>query len=199
MNIPIDEIKAGKKISGFLRHYGKLDKDGSTTIPNLLHYLRSCKGLEEITESHVLNIAKKDTKERYFVDGDRICAFQGHSKSMGVHIRAHIPIQSESHLRRLLTERGSDPLPRPVHRTTPEALKRILLDGKLRSGKRMHVHFACLKVLARDRSVSVYLDVDKAIRAGLVLLFAPNGVLLVPDEVPLTVVEIDLGGIRLGG
>ncbi|KAJ7714203.1 KptA family-domain-containing protein [Mycena metata] len=174
------EVRVSKTLSWILRHGAKSEglamrPDGCVKVTDLLANPKlSTLNLEALQE-----IVKADTKQRYDLKFDDdiwwIKANQGHSiKSVKLELA---PISAASDI----------PSGVAVHGTTNEAWKLICKQG-LSKMKRNHIHLA--QGVAGDNNVLsdtgmrkaspvlIFIDVQRAIDAGLKFFLSDNGVVL---------------------
>jgi 2'-phosphotransferase len=175
------ENKISKTMSWILRHglnELKLEPDELGRIP--LKKLIEQEQMKQLcaTRELILNIIKSNDKQRFRLemidDVEMICANQGHSKEIGD------KINSEKLMKKIIT-----PLDLCVHGTYSNVINKIINSG-LKIMSRKHIHFATSypndkKVISGARSdcdVFIEIDMDLAIKDGIIFYLSSNGVIL---------------------
>ncbi|KAI9202578.1 phosphotransferase KptA/Tpt1 [Polychytrium aggregatum] len=174
------DVVLSKSMSYVLRHGAEKDgvpirKDGFVRIEDLLRHKR----LRGTTFEKIQQIVEANDKQRFTLKLEEsaggsewlIKANQGHSLQS---------IQVD------LVELTPDQLPVCIHGTYRNAWGSIVSSGGLSKMGRNHIHFAVGKygepgVISGMRAscdVFIYIDVPKAVAAGVRFLQAPNGVVL---------------------
>lgn len=162
--------QASKALSYLLRHGAVKERvpisdTGMVTIDDAVAWLRR-KG-HRVNAGHIHTIVADDSKGRYRVDGESICAVQGHSMTLKVAMQSW-------------TEAG--PL---IHCSYMEHYDPIAHEG-LKRMTRQHVHMispdietgASWNLLRRNSNLFVVIDSQSARNAGIAFLRADNGVIL---------------------
>ena len=175
--------KASRKLVQILRHGAPaagvdLDAEGYARWEQLCAKVPS---LERLSEGDLEIILASDAKQRLGMKRGRagdlfLRANQGHSIAA---------VRAESALRRVASPAE---VPVAVHGTTRAAWELIRESGCLKRMARNHVHFAggepgddaVLSGMRRSATVLCYLDVERAMAAGLPLYLSDNGVVLSP-------------------
>lgn len=175
------QIKISKTMSWVLRHglneLGLVaDELGRIPLNTLLELeqIKQVGGSREL----ILNVVETNDKKRFRLDlvngVEMIGANQGHSKEIGD------KIDSEK-----LMEKITTPLNLCVHGTYSNVIEEIKKTG-LKIMSRTHIHFASgypdnKKVISGARSdvdVFIELDMDKAMKDGIIFYLSSNGVIL---------------------
>lgn len=180
--------KISKPMCALLRHRIQrseltLDDRGYTHVDNVITWLKE-KNSITTDQQTIENIVRDDEKQRFSIekrnDGLYICANQGHSfqiKNLDL-----VEITEE--------DRILFPLP-IVHASYKQNEKRIQRDGLLSMG-RTHVHMADVnyrlhaKMMRKNSSLFVRVDMFAAISAGIPFFTSKNHVVLSPGPIPPT-------------
>lgn len=175
--------KLSKSLSYILRHGAvdlglKVDTSGYVLLQDVLQLPR----LRGATRDDVVAVVRDNEKQRFHIRADDdgrewIRANQGHSLTVASQL------DDDEMLETLTTA-----LPVCLHGTTFTAWKSIEVEG-LKRMQRAHIHFTTHepteenrdKVLSGARmnsQVWIYVDMDKAMKAGIVFYRSRNGVIL---------------------
>eukprot|EP00747_Dinoflagellata_sp_TGD_P168705 gnl/TRDRNA2_/TRDRNA2_195741_c0_seq1.p1 gnl/TRDRNA2_/TRDRNA2_195741_c0~~gnl/TRDRNA2_/TRDRNA2_195741_c0_seq1.p1 ORF type:complete len:299 (+),score=47.59 gnl/TRDRNA2_/TRDRNA2_195741_c0_seq1:62-958(+) len=200
-------VEISKALTSVLRHRAinlKLDirPDGFLPVPVVLE-LQLIKKLK-CSQTDLEQIVRESDKQRFAltdIDGVKhIRATQGHSMKV---------IQDELLLEKL--ELGSGNLPADVvHGTFLRHWDSISKDGLLAGGKmgpqhRNHVHFATglpddgevISGMRQSADLAIYLDLRRALAAGLPVFRSANGVILSPGFDGVVPPDLFLRAVRL--
>jgi putative RNA 2'-phosphotransferase len=160
-----------KRIAYLLRHgLQEVGKDGFVDISILEN--RSL-----MKRVHIEDIVRNDPKGRYEISGEKIRAVQGHS----------LPQVETEALASLIEEWNGDP---PFHKTQKKNLDSIRIAGLHPMGRR-HVHFARDPMMLRKRcNCTLAFDLKSWIQNGYKAYMAKNCVILVPEIVPWSYLEV---------
>jgi RNA:NAD 2'-phosphotransferase (TPT1/KptA family) len=161
----------GRVMSRLLRHTGSVDAEGWKDLRALTRETR-------LSPDQVATIVRQDQKQRFQIRNisavPQIRAAQGHT------IRG---VDTSGNNQLSLEAAAATPV---VHRTNTAAAALIMQIG-LSAMKRNDVHFYNPHLrpeLATMKGVHIQLDARRFINDGGVIRIAPNGVMLVSDNVP---------------
>ncbi|KAG5726138.1 putative tRNA 2'-phosphotransferase [Termitomyces sp. T112] len=172
-------VRLSKTISWLLRHGAKNERlpmrpDGYVKVKDLMENLKG-KG-QDIDFSGLQELVKADSKKRYDLKEDSgdwwIRANQGHSMEA-----VKLELQPVLSLKDIPTGVA-------VHGTTRQAWKLIAQEG-LSKMTRNHIHFAqgipgngVISGMRSSSQILIFLDVPKALDAGIKFFLSDNGVVL---------------------
>lgn len=167
------DVRISKALSWLLRHNAEkeglaIDSRGYVAIDDVLnhHRLKSLK----CTRADLDRVVANNAKQRFNVDGDRICATQGHS----------IKLVANDNMEELTAAT----IPSEIyHGTYRNKLPLIYQLGGLSRMGRNHVHFTLTQLrnilgARHSANVLIYLDVDQCLAQGLVFYRAKNDAIL---------------------
>lgn len=181
MNLKL-KTKISKKMCYYLRHNldqipDRVDTYGYVSIKSLLSM--SDFTCNNVTKNDIIDIVRSCEKQRFDIDksGTRIRANQGHSEESG---KLFDPTK-------LLTKIET-PLEYCVHGTRLTTLKEIKKSG-LNRMSRTHIHFAsspdAISGFRSSSEVLIYLDMEKAMMAGIEFYMSKNDVILSEGPIPV--------------
>eukprot|EP00899_Mesostigma_viride_P007672 jgi/Mesvir1/16906/Mv15775-RA.1 len=168
-------VSLSKTLSYLLRHGAQKERlpilpDGRIAVDELLRH----KNLRGATVEDVCKVVAENDKQRFSVDKDDsgrlfIRANQGHSIQV-----PELELQAVT---------NASELPICLHGTSMQAWHLIRTQG-LKRGNRNHIHFAAGKFgtvtsgVRKGCEVLIYVDVPKAMQAGITFFQSANGVIL---------------------
>jgi len=170
--------KASKFLTYILRHNGiddfglKFDSGGYTSIDAVL----ALKDMKGVNKTQLENIVKDNDKQRFTIKDNMIRANQGHSGTIAECIKP------ESIFTKI---NDSSEIPICVHGTTKANWKLIEKLG-LSKMNRQFIHLAIgspgeqtvISGMRNNSPVRIYINVEKAMEAGMVFYFSDNKVIL---------------------
>eukprot|EP00736_Rhodelphis_marinus_P011301 Rmarinus@m.25818 len=176
-----DEIRLSKRISFYLRHGAikagiPIRTDGYVKVSDLLNQ----KDFRNVSVDSIRHIVATNDKQRFKLDDidGQLCirANQGHTLSSVV---------SEELLKPVTPEDG---LSTVVHGTTYKSWKKIRETGGLLKMQRNHIHLALglpgeegvISGMRKQSQVHIFVDVKKAMDAGIPFFRSDNNVILTP-------------------
>ena len=192
-------------LSRILRHDAvklklHISADGRVLVDELLHHLNRSNNTAIYTFDHVAQVVRDNDKKRFEltdVNGAfMIRAVQGHTMSRVIDEELLQPITKSSDI------------PVCIHGTYKAAISSIISHGLSRM-KRNHIHFSAgelndgrvISGMRRSSEVLIYIDVSKAMSAGITFFRSLNNVILtrglcdsgtVPVEFFLKIVYVTL-------
>lgn len=167
------DVRISKALSWLLRHHADkeglaIDSRGYVAIADVLGHQR-LKSLK-CTRDDLERVVANNAKQRFAIDGDRICATQGHS----------IATVAADNMERLTAAT----IPTEIfHGTYRRKLPLIYQLGGLSRMGRNHVHFTLTELrnilgIRHSANVLIYLDVPRCLAEGLVFYRAKNDAIL---------------------
>ncbi|KAK2465468.1 hypothetical protein APHAL10511_002360 [Amanita phalloides] len=186
--IPVESrlTRLSKTMTWLLRHGAEqhqlaMRKDGYVCVQDLLHHPK----LRGVTFLTLEEIVKQDQKQRFHLLHEPSSTETGTSSHLGSWwIRAnqgHSLRNVEVDLKRILQ---ADEIPMAVHGTTLQAWSLIEQQGLSRM-KRNHIHLAqgkpganVISGMRNSSQVLIYINVAKAMQAGIKFYLSANGVVL---------------------
>ncbi|EPQ56750.1 hypothetical protein GLOTRDRAFT_39589 [Gloeophyllum trabeum ATCC 11539] len=187
------EIRVSKTLSWILRHGAQSEKiemrpDGYVRVSDIVSFAIISSKFQGVDFETVENIVKNNDKQRYKMVKEPdpksptneevwwIRANQGHSiKTVAVDMKR-------------ITSAWDIPTGIAVHGTTLEAWSLIAQKG-LSKMRRNHIHLAqgvpgsgVLSGMRRSSQILIYINVQKAIDAGIEFFLSENGVVLTPGN-----------------
>ena len=180
-----DMVRISKRMSAVLRHNIEkcglsdcLRPDGYVPLARLL----SISGFERVTEAMIEEVVRENSKQRFALIEEAgvkyIRANQGHSIVSGL---------DDEMMLELLDPHSA---PTVIHGTTRDCWQKIMESGGLSRMGRRHIHFATglpendgvISGMRHSAQVHIYVDVVKAVAAGVVFYRSANGVILTAGE-----------------
>ncbi|KZT37753.1 phosphotransferase KptA/Tpt1, partial [Sistotremastrum suecicum HHB10207 ss-3] len=183
-------VRASKTMSFLLRHGAqkeglKMRKDGYVNVDDLLKHPK----MRHMTFLQLEEIVKTNEKQRFKLIFEPPAQGNGESSVSSWWIRANQGHTLEEVEVEMIQVTDPAQIPIAIHGTNKEAWDHIARQGLSRM-KRHHIHLAqglpgvsgVISGMRKSANVIIYIDVPKALAAGIQFYISANGVILSPGN-----------------